>query len=438
VLPVLALSWLPRPALGLTESPGLSLTLGTTTVTVAGSALDGLSRFDLGPPGMGVSTASATARNPYREVTLTEVSYGQSDIDDPALGVAVPGRAAGARASLQAFRASQHASPLGRPAADLLGTRVVGDANLVRLQVQGSTPTPTVVVEWVTEAGGALWLIRTAEGVTGPATPAQIGSILARVSDLSVTAGAPSGTPAVFLPSIAGMASDTVQTYSGTPPPPVPTPSWWSGVCDTNNYSAAAQALLGHPIAAYPLSVGAEWDGLIACGPRPYYNEGPDVNVDFPGAQWGVLEWECVELSMRWMYLEWHVQPYPANGSSVVWNYAPYRATYNPGGPALQAIPNEGSGILPQPGDVLSYGATSTAGHTSVVTAVNVDDNGNGSVTVLEENASSTGWDTVSVSSWVLGGFDGGVTGWLHNPGSRGGLRALPPAPGRARAMPPA
>jgi hypothetical protein len=37
---------------------------------------------------------------------------------------------------------------------------------------------------------------------------------------------------------------------------------------------------------------------------------------------------------------------------------------------------------------------------------------------VLEEDASVTGWDTVSVSDWVLGGFDGGVTEWLDNPSS--------------------
>ena len=84
---------------------------------------------------------------------------------------------------------------------------------------------------------------------------------------------------------------------------------------------------------AYPL--GADWDGLEACGPRPYYGEGPDVGVRFPGASWGVLEWECVELSMRWMYQAWGVEPYPANGSGVVWNYSTFESRYNPGGPPL-------------------------------------------------------------------------------------------------------
>jgi hypothetical protein len=74
-----------------TATPAISLTLGTTTVTLQGTALNGLSQFDLGPAGLNVVTASATARDPYREVTLTEVPYGAVDADDPALGPSFPG-----------------------------------------------------------------------------------------------------------------------------------------------------------------------------------------------------------------------------------------------------------------------------------------------------------------------------------------------------------
>jgi hypothetical protein len=445
LVPVLLLGSLAAsaPVVSAAGAPTMAVSLGTNNLTLQGTALEGLSQFDLGPAGMNVQTASATARDPYREVTLAEVPYGAFDADDPAIGPSYPGAAPRARASLEAYRESQQALPLGNLQAALFGAEVTGAANLVDLDVDGPTPTPTAIVEWVTEAQGGLWLIRAAEEVGSPGTQTQAGAVLADLADITVSAGsdlAGAGLPQ-YVPSTA-MENGTVSAASsGGLPPAVSTPSWWSGTCDTNDYSAAAQTLVGVALPAYPLSGGATWDGLSACGPRPEYGEGPDVSVHFPGAQWGVLEWECVELSMRWMYEEWNVNPYPANGSNVVWNYATFQSQYNPHGPALTAVANNGAGPMPVPGDVLSYGAASTAGHTSVVTATSIAANGDGTVTVLEENASATGWDTVSVSDWILGGFDGGVTGWLHNPairGPSGGSAALTPAQGRSLALPPA
>jgi len=394
----------PAPVLSDTDTPGISLTLGATTVILQETALEGLSQVDLGPAGLNVVTASATARNPYREVTLTEVPYGAVDADDPALGPSFPGAAAGSRASLGAFRTSQGAVTLGDPETTLFGAQVTGAANLVNLAVDGPIPTSTVLVEWVTEAEGGLWLVRVAEGVGSPGTAAAAAPIVAQLADMTVAAGTVgSATEAgEYQPNIAsqaatnGSANQAAQGGSGPVPPPVPTPSWWSGTCDTNDYSAAAQALMGASLSAYPLSSTSTWDGLTACGPHPGYAEGPDVSVLYPGAHWSVLEWECVELSMRWMYEEWNVEPYPANGSNVVWNYAAFQSQYNPDGPVLTAVANDGVGPMPVPGDVLSYGATSTAGHTSVVTGTNIDADGDGTVTVLEQNASATGWDTVT------------------------------------------
>ena len=95
---------------------------------------------------------------------------------------------------------------------------------------------------------------------------------------------------------------------SGDDPPPVQFPPWWSGPCDDNHYPGS-----------FPLS---SWDGLKACGPGPNRGGYDSVVEFFPGA-WGEYEWECVELSMRWLYLEYGVRPYSANGSGVVWNYSP-------------------------------------------------------------------------------------------------------------------
>jgi hypothetical protein len=272
-----------------------------------------------------------------------------------------------------------------------------------------------VVIDWVADAGPRLWVVRASQQLADTST-ASWTAAEAEFSDVSVDAAnllVPT-TVGATQSAEGGSASGTEEAPADANPTdatPVAFPSWWSGTCDTNHYQAAS----GQP--AHLLSSGAVWDGLEACGPRPGYNEGPDESVDLPGARWSVLEWECVELSMRWMYLAWNVEPFPANGKGVVWNYSAFQAQYDSSGPALVATANDGSGSLPQPGDVLSYGATTTYGHTSVVTAVDVDNDGNGNISVLEQNASPTGWDTVPVRDWVLGGLDGGVSGWLHDPG---------------------
>lgn len=396
-------------------------------ITVSGAAVPAGSTFAVTSAGNAEPSASATTHDPYRELTISAVPFAASDGADPVIGVAGPGKAAPARTALRAFRVSQRARSLGSRPAALFGAEVSGDASLVSLRLDSARSVPTVVVEWVTQSGPRLWLIRAAAELDTAAPDA----VAARLADVTVTA-ADASSPTTVGPAPGGMGSgpthigSAVEGSANDQTGGLTFPTWWNGNCDTATYSAAAQQQWGRPIAAYPLSSGASWFGLEACGPRPFYGEGPDVGVRFPGSSWGILEWECVELSMRYMFLAWGVHPYPANGKDVVWNYARTQAQFNPGGPQVEAISNNGDGPLPQPGDVLSYGATSSFGHTSVVTAVNVDTSGNGTVTVLEENASASGWDTVPVSSWVLGGY-GGVSGWLHNPG-------FLPVPSNARA----
>src|SRR5437016_12718116 len=59
--------------------------------------------------------------------------------------------------------------------------------------------------------------------------------------------------------------SVTATTQSQTD---LPSPSWWSGICDTNNYFAATG------VSAYTLPQGAStsttYRGVLAGGPRPY------------------------------------------------------------------------------------------------------------------------------------------------------------------------
>jgi len=184
----------------------------------------------------------------------------------------------------------------------------------------------------------------------------------------------------------------------------VASPNWWKGgICDPENAPGSE-------------SLGASWHGLVACGPGRTQGGSDHVVYFFPGA-WGELEWECVELSMRWMYLAWGVNPYPADGWDVVRDYPLYRARYNPDGPQLVVVTNGTVGSAPQPGDVVSIGRTqyNAFGHTAVVTANAVDAQGNGTITLIQQNggAGNDGWATDAVNNWVVAG---GVTGWLHNP----------------------
>jgi hypothetical protein len=71
---------------------------------------------------------------------------------------------------------------------------------------------------------------------------------------------------------------------------------------------------------------------------------------------------------------------------------------------------------VPSPGDILSFAGSTNHpvyGHTAVVTAVSVDANGNGTVTYMQQNASSNGWGSVTVSGKTLGDS---ISGWLHQP----------------------
>jgi hypothetical protein len=172
--------------------------------------------------------------------------------------------------------------------------------------------------------------------------------------------------------------------------PQIGTPPWWSGECDSGNYPGA-----------FPL--GASWHGLIACGPQPAAEGAADFTVRFfPGA-WGEYEWECVELSMRWMYLAYGVHPYDADGYDIVDNYS------SSDGGELVKIANGTAGQVPQPGDVIELPAED---HTAVVSAESVNLDGDGSITVIQQNAGRSGWGTYPVSEWNVAG----VSDWLHKP----------------------
>lgn len=206
------------------------------------------------------------------------------------------------------------------------------------------------------------------------------------------------------LAAVAAIVAISVSACLPPPAPgsPLPAPSWWSGSCDSGNYPGA------HPL-------GASYRGVDVCGPRPGADGAPNRLVRFfPGA-WGELEWQCVELSMRYLYVAYGVSPYGANGKDVVDNYS---TAYGGG---LVRVANGVPGSKPAPGDVISFGATGSSplGHTSVVESTNIDGSGNGTIRILSQNDTADGWRTLSVANWSVNGPAGGlgaVTAWLHKP----------------------
>jgi hypothetical protein len=219
------------------------------------------------------------------------------------------------------------------------------------------------------------------------ATPSAEGAVASRHAGMAVRG---EGTA----PHLASLALE--------PNDALPRPGWWNGPCDS-----------GDNTVSYKLA--ASFDGLQDCGPGSNQS-GEDFLVRFfPGA-WGEFEWECVELSMRWMDMAWGAAPYPANGNQVVTSYPNGTSGY----PSVTIVPNGAANQSPQPGDVLSLDNANPNGHTEVVTAASVDGNGNGELTAMTENdpPGASGWTALKVSDWVVSdGVRGDrVIGWLHNP----------------------
>ena len=149
----------------------------------------------------------------------------------------------------------------------------------------------------------------------------------------------------------------------------------------------------------------AAWtgDGLTvpACGPIP--NDGGLTNPVYPYP--GALRtpgYQCVEFSERYLYYRYGVtMSSSTNGDQVAAHYA---AAY----PALFMIVRNGTPHrAPVPGDVLSMSTLPSfdsvaGGHTVVVQSSSVNAAGDGTLTVVEENAVASGIQVLPVADWSV------------------------------------
>lgn len=169
-------------------------------------------------------------------------------------------------------------------------------------------------------------------------------------------------------------------------------PSWWNGdTCNATFYNGGS----GHTE-----SLLTTWNNIQVCGPTGTNY----IDTSFPGVDQG--EWQCVELVKRYLYLAFGVPAISSDGDDLVSNYA---STYSN---IFRSITNNGNTHeFPKIGDVLSYSDV----HTAVVSNISISDptNGDATLTLVEENAASTGTTTQQVVGWVIKGDidDPGATG---------------------------
>jgi hypothetical protein len=151
-------------------------------------------------------------------------------------------------------------------------------------------------------------------------------------------------------------------------------------------------------------TLGASFDNVYTCGPST--GTGDDFDT---------IGFQCVELSERFLWVVYgDIIPDVMSGKDLVDD-----------GHAALGLPvglsESGSGSLPAIGDVLSMWGGPKAqsyGHTAVVTSVDVDTAGDGTVGIMEENGASDGWDQLTVTNWRLTygdpSWDGGVFYYNH------------------------
>lgn len=265
---------------------------------------------------------------------------------------------------------------------------------------QGENLVTQINSEWILEAGQRVWFIRyIRNGVQGED---KINKFVAsELSDFSITTDDLSPTSISLenaRKSISSGKSNTPADISASSD--LPTPSWWSGDCDVNNFAGS-------------YALGSSYRGIKACGPLPF-TSGKFRIVNF-GIGVSQKEWQCAELSKRYLYLAYGIAPYSANGNDVVNNC--------PANSNLEKVSNGTANKGPIAGDVISYSGPTADGHTSIVSSSSIDGNGNGTIVIIEQNYSNSGTRVHNVSNWSVQSGDG-VTGWLHQIQQSGGCSA--------------
>jgi hypothetical protein len=418
-LPVLALGTTALLVLISTAAAGaragrVAFVVDGVRVSVPRSAAPGIVLS--GRPGDATQETSIVDSTQQRTLSIIAVPYGTKAGTEDALPVARPDGASAYRNALHDYRVRNGQFAVSAPAIEAFGTRIAGELSIRHESISGlrAVERDVLTAEWVGEAGSRIWIVRAMRFVPSGRSFDDIAPFVASLGGLDLSALSSLAAPTTVHPDVAGaraqpaLSLDVVRLGGGsiTPDRLARKPPNYSDRCDTVNYDHAT----GEPPGYWRQYLGTYYRGIPACGPRPIYG-GIDVNAIFyNGAPWGVLEWECVELSLRWMYLAYGTPPYPGNGDQLYGNYNP-----NNGGQKLYQIANTpGPPYSPHAGDVFSYETGGTGGHTSVAIASSIDTNGNGWVNVMEQNASYAGLSQLTMTNYqVASNYGGYIIGWL-------------------------
>jgi surface antigen len=145
--------------------------------------------------------------------------------------------------------------------------------------------------------------------------------------------------------------------------------------------------------------MGTTYNGVAACGNA--YPNNYQGKISYNGVEFDSVGFQCVELAARYFYyMSGQVPPLVQNASDYAYylgadyGYRVYPAGLTGGTSTFQNSLT--------PGNVISmWSASDQVGHVAVVTSVNVT-GGNGTITVMDENASATGADTITVSGGAM------------------------------------
>lgn len=382
--------------------PPLTISMTVDNVSLAIRATDLPSGiFDVSPPSNVAQGATAISLHPFQSFTIRTIPFGQSAVD-LGLPAAKSGEAAQYMALLQSRAGNQGA--LGE-FASIFGHRTLGMVYRSHQRIPG-TPKMTLVAteQWVSEGGNRIWIVTSSHEGNVTSVPF--------VSNLVITSSNPNQPTTLGIqPPNHSLTNSTEAVAQSLPTYSLPWPHWWSGDCNVNNAPPG-----------YLLTTGTgALNGLQICAPSASKLQSQvtppskGIWVSFDG--YGAFQWQCVELSLRYMDVAWGVKPYTMPDAYGIADSFPF-SSYS----SVSEVENGTVGRAPQPGDVLQLstnGSNPDPGHTGVVESSSVDSNGNGSIELDSENGSLAGRYSVPVSNWIVGG-DGvnSTTAWLHYGGT--------------------
>ncbi len=357
------------------DSTSVRLTIPFTITDFAASSPDDIFQM-----------ATSVQYEPFLEVRLIALPISSTQLINYVLGISEGEKYTSFNQALDNTRKHQNSVPQAGHEIYMFGEEVRSISNLVSLNINQDIKEPVVIHEWLTQHNERLWIFRISYGQESSFADSRLRDVsISMENSQTVLHLVDQPIPEQLTPS----------PHTPSTPNDLPFPPWWNGDCDVNNFPGS-----------YPL--GGIYNGVKACGPL-----GTTRQVSF-GVGVDQFEWQCPELSKRYLYLAYGTPPYSAHGKDVVWYYPDTD---------LEKVPNGTPNKAPKSGSVLSYGSTDPYGHTSIVSSANIDGSGNGTITVIEQNMSSSGTRTHTVSNWVVQASMA-VSGWLYEPG--GGACAAP------------